>query len=154
LPAPTFAIGAVAVMKKHSKTIWDVLEDGIVANIYRAQRSYAKILIDSDRLKRRDITNRVTFQAIGILCVDPFKNQPVCGDFQYFRLHGVIGCDHRYSDEELQQIREWAGRMPSYVMFSNTWMKEDALRLLGRAWRWKGALTEDQNLWGRPSSLP
>jgi uncharacterized protein YecE (DUF72 family) len=68
-----------------------------------------------------------------IHCVDPFKNQPVYGDFQYFRLHGVTGYNYRYSDEELEQIREWAGRMPSYVMFNNTWMKDDALRFLGRS---------------------
>jgi uncharacterized protein YecE (DUF72 family) len=68
-----------------------------------------------------------------IHCVDPFKNQPVYGDFQYFRLHGVTGYYYRYSDEELEQIHKWAGRMPSYVMFNNTWMKEDALRFLGRA---------------------
>jgi uncharacterized protein YecE (DUF72 family) len=67
-----------------------------------------------------------------IHCVDPFKNQPVYGDFQYFRLHGVTGYDYRYSDEELEQIREWAGRMPSYVMFNNTSMKDDALRYLAR----------------------
>ncbi len=68
-----------------------------------------------------------------IHCVDPFKNQPVYGDFQYFRLHGVTGYDYQYSDGELNQIRQWAEPKPSYVMFNNTWMKDDALRFLGRS---------------------
>jgi uncharacterized protein YecE (DUF72 family) len=66
-----------------------------------------------------------------IHCVDPLKNQPVYGDFQYFRLHGITGYDYRYSDAELDQIHRWAEQKPSYVMFNNTWMKEDALRFLG-----------------------
>ncbi|MEW6663885.1 MAG: DUF72 domain-containing protein [Thermodesulfobacteriota bacterium] len=66
--------------------------------------------------------------------VDPFKNRPLYGDTLYLRLHGVRGYtyDYRYSDEELDRIAGWAGERPSYVMFNNSNMKEDALRFIER----------------------
>jgi uncharacterized protein YecE (DUF72 family) len=63
-------------------------------------------------------------------CVDPFKNSPVHGAFRYFRLHGVSGYSHRYTDAELLQLKEWAGHRPAYVLFNNSAMEEDALRFL------------------------
>lgn len=65
-----------------------------------------------------------------IHCVDPFKNQPLYGDFQYFRLHGMNGYNYQYSDAELEQVRNWAQKKFTYVMFNNTMMKEDALRYI------------------------
>lgn len=65
-----------------------------------------------------------------IHCVDPFKNRPLYGDFQYFRLHGMNGYNYQYSDIELEQVRDWAKIKPTYVMFNNTMMKEDALRYI------------------------
>jgi uncharacterized protein YecE (DUF72 family) len=65
-------------------------------------------------------------------CVDPFKDRPLYGGVQYFRLHGRDGYtyDYRYSDEELRQIREWAREKPSFVLFNNVHMKADAARFL------------------------
>jgi uncharacterized protein YecE (DUF72 family) len=61
--------------------------------------------------------------------VDPFRQNPVAGPFGYFRLHGRTGYRYRYNDQELEQLREMAGKHPScYVLFNNTSMLEDARR--------------------------
>jgi uncharacterized protein YecE (DUF72 family) len=65
-----------------------------------------------------------------IHCVDPFKDKPLFGDFQYFRLHGITGYRYHYTDEDLEQLIKWARKRPSYLLFNNNWMKEDALRLM------------------------
>ena len=67
--------------------------------------------------------------------VDPFKAQSLYGGLHYFRLHGRGGYRYRYSAEELQQLKEWVEEKPTWVMFNNVYMLEDALRfaqLLGR----------------------
>jgi uncharacterized protein YecE (DUF72 family) len=61
--------------------------------------------------------------------VDPFQQSPVAGPFGYFRLHGRTGYRYRYSDQELEQLREMAGKHAScYVLFNNISMLEDARR--------------------------
>jgi len=63
-------------------------------------------------------------------CVDPFKNKPQYGDLQYFRLHGITGYAYRYTDANLQKLKVWADEKPTYVLFNNNWMKDDALRFM------------------------
>lgn len=63
-------------------------------------------------------------------CVDPFKNKQVYGDFGYFRLHGIGGYRHRYSDKELKKLTQICKRN-DYVFFNNVYMYEDALRFKG-----------------------
>ena len=61
--------------------------------------------------------------------VDPFHQSPVAGPFGYFRLHGRKGYRYCYSDRELEQLREMAGKHAScYVLFNNISMLEDARR--------------------------
>jgi len=72
-------------------------------------------------------------------CVDPFQAVPVHGRALYFRLHGQGGYRYRYSDRELEELAELLRRLrrertgPSYVMFNNVSMKDDALRF-ARLW--------------------
>jgi uncharacterized protein YecE (DUF72 family) len=62
-------------------------------------------------------------------CVDPFHQNPVAGPFGYFRLHGRTGYRYRHSDQDLEQLREMAGKHPScYVLFNNISMLDDARR--------------------------
>jgi uncharacterized protein YecE (DUF72 family) len=70
-----------------------------------------------------------------IHCVDPFKNRPLYGEIQYFRLHGIGGYNYRYSDAELDQLAQWGNEKATYLLFNNVWMKEDALRFTQR---WAG----------------
>jgi uncharacterized protein YecE (DUF72 family) len=61
--------------------------------------------------------------------VDPFVSQTVTRGLAYFRLHGISGSRHVYSDEELLRLR---GMLPeegeAYVMFNNIPRHKDALR--------------------------
>jgi len=63
-------------------------------------------------------------------CVDPFKNSPRFGDFDYFRLHGITGFAYQYNDSDLERLSEWVGQKPSYVLFNNNSMMVDALRFI------------------------
>ena len=64
-----------------------------------------------------------------IHCVDPFKNKSQYGDIQYFRLHGITGLSYQYTDADLQRLKEeWIHEKPTYLLFNNNWMKDDALR--------------------------
>jgi uncharacterized protein YecE (DUF72 family) len=78
--------------------------------------------------------------------VDPFHQNPVAGPFGYFRLHGRAGYRYRYSDQDLEQLLEMAGKRPAwhgrlarvahgqdgratcYMLFNNISMLEDARR--------------------------
>ncbi len=61
--------------------------------------------------------------------VDPFVDEPMIspGDAAYFRLHGITGARHVYTDEELRRL---AGMTPpgAYVMFNNIPRVRDAKR--------------------------
>ncbi len=65
-----------------------------------------------------------------IHCVDPFRNESLLGNIDYFRLHGVTGYAYTYTDRELETLRKKMTRRTTYVMFNNSTMKEDALRFL------------------------
>ena len=75
-------------------------------------------------------------QELGLIhCVDPLEKAPLYGTTNYFRLHGGPGYRHRYSDEELERLREIVSNKESYVLFNNITMYDDAVRftrLLGR----------------------
>ncbi len=68
--------------------------------------------------------------------VDPFVTPPVdrAGDaVRYFRLHGISGSRHVYSDAELAELAALARRVPrarTYVMFNNIPRVADAQRFL------------------------
>ncbi len=61
--------------------------------------------------------------------VDPFVNRTVTGGFTYYRLHGISGSRHVYSDEELVRLQ---GMLPvngeTYVLFNNIPRVGDAIR--------------------------
>jgi len=77
-----------------------------------------------------DLIRRLCEELDLIHCVDPFKNRPLCGGFQYIRLHGITGFAYRYTDEDLERLKGWAEKKPSSVLFNNNWMKHDALRFM------------------------
>src|SRR5688500_17673250 len=69
-----------------------------------------------------------------VLVVDPLVTPPEPGAPVYWRLHGISGPRHSYTDEELQQLGEWLDRLdasePAYVMFNNLPRVGDANRFL------------------------
>jgi uncharacterized protein YecE (DUF72 family) len=66
--------------------------------------------------------------------VDPFVTPPEPGHPAYWRLHGITGPRHSYSDAELEQLRRWlqqtGGSQPAYVMFNNLPRVGDAKRFV------------------------
>ena len=66
-----------------------------------------------------------------IHCVDPFKNESLFGSIDYFRLHGAADYIYTYTDKELEMLRKKIQQKPTYVMFNNNTMKQDALRFIG-----------------------
>lgn len=59
--------GDIVVMKKHTKTIMETLEDTVIANIYRAQKQYQKVIMDSETLRGRRMENIDAFQMMGVM---------------------------------------------------------------------------------------
>lgn len=62
-----------------------------------------------------------------IHCVDPLERESLYGKPQYFRLHGGPRYQHRYSGEELENLKNKVLGKESYVLFNNLNMYHDAL---------------------------
>jgi uncharacterized protein YecE (DUF72 family) len=60
--------------------------------------------------------------------VDPFLRLSVTPELAYYRLHGITGSRHVYSDDELTTLRNNVGDGPAYVMFNNLARPTDARR--------------------------
>jgi len=65
-----------------------------------------------------------------IHCVDPFRNESLSGDTDYFRLHGITNYVYTYTDKEFEILWTKIRQKTTYVMFNNNTMKEDALRFM------------------------
>jgi len=65
-----------------------------------------------------------------IHCVDPFRNENLSGDIDYFRLHGITGYVYTYTDKDIEILKKKIKGKPTCVMFNNNTMKEDALRFM------------------------
>lgn len=77
-----------------------------------------------------DVVRQLCEELQLIHCVDPFKNNPQFGDFQYFRLHGITGYSYGYTDDDLQILKTRIQKKPTHVLFNNNRMYEDALRFI------------------------
>lgn len=67
-----------------------------------------------------------------IHAVDPFVRPPVTDPPQYFRLHGIGGYRYRFTDEDLDRLQQWCRRGPTWCLFNNARMTEDARRFWQR----------------------
>ncbi|MHC4990794.1 MAG: DUF72 domain-containing protein [Planctomycetota bacterium] len=65
--------------------------------------------------------------------VDPFRRPTMRGRPPCFRLNGIGGPHHHYSDDELAQLRDWCTGDRSYCIFGNGSRREDARRFLEMA---------------------
>jgi uncharacterized protein YecE (DUF72 family) len=64
-----------------------------------------------------------------IHCVDPFKAECVTNGLRYYRLHGITGYRHTYTDEELTGLTQRCAKgVDSYFLFNNVSMWQDAVR--------------------------
>jgi uncharacterized protein YecE (DUF72 family) len=61
--------------------------------------------------------------------VDPFVTETVTHGTTYYRLHGITGSRHVYSDDELRRLRDMVPATgQTYVMFNNIPRADDARR--------------------------
>ena len=54
-------------MKKHTKGVWNVLEDLAITNLYKAQHKYEKVITDAERLKGITVSDKQAFELMGLL---------------------------------------------------------------------------------------
>lgn len=59
--------GDIVVMKKHTKNVWNSLEDIAIAALYRSQHNFEKVATDAERLKGIPIDDRGAFELMGLL---------------------------------------------------------------------------------------
>jgi len=62
-----------------------------------------------------------------IHCVDPMERESLYGEPKYFRLHGGPRYQYRYSEEELESLKDKVGDKETYALFNNLNMHHDAL---------------------------
>lgn len=76
-------------------------------------------------------TGRLCRELDLIHVVDPAQGREKAGSIIYWRMHGISGYRHRYSDQELRRfasILRKSKKKKAYVLFNNVHMWEDALR--------------------------
>lgn len=57
--------GEVTVLKKHTKNVWNVLEDTAIQTLYRSRKNFDQVVLDCDKLKRRELTDDKAFAYLG-----------------------------------------------------------------------------------------
>jgi uncharacterized protein YecE (DUF72 family) len=62
--------------------------------------------------------------------VDPFARPTMRGRPPYFRLHGIGGHGHRYTDDELSRLREMCTADVTYCVFNNASKSDDVRRFM------------------------
>ncbi|MCS7122958.1 MAG: DUF72 domain-containing protein [Candidatus Aenigmarchaeota archaeon] len=62
-------------------------------------------------------------------CIDPFKQKPVYGNLNYFRLHGKNGYNLKYNyiESDLKELLNFCDKGENYVLFNNLNMFSNAL---------------------------
>jgi uncharacterized protein YecE (DUF72 family) len=103
----------------------------------RVQRPNARLLWEPRG--RAWVTNRETALALCrdldlVYVVDPFVTPPPTGQVLYWRLHGLGGARHSYTDDELRQLYTLLvhskGADPAYILFNNLPRVADARRFV------------------------
>jgi len=59
--------GDIAVLKKHTKGVWDALEDLAITSLYKAQKNFDQVVIDSGKMKGRALGDDEAFRLMGYL---------------------------------------------------------------------------------------
>jgi uncharacterized protein YecE (DUF72 family) len=112
------------------------------ANTQRMQRFFERIERPQSRLlweprgphwsAKRDLALSLCHDLGLVHVIDPFVVPPEPGRPVYWRLHGIGGARHSYTDEQLRALHRMlldvAPREPAYVMFNNLPRLADAKR--------------------------
>ena len=103
----------------------------------RIERPRARLLWEprgAAWVARRDLALSLSRDLDVVYVVDPFVTRPPPGRAVYWRLHGIGGARHSYTDEQLQELHHMLLEVepsgPAYVMFNNLPRVGDAKRFL------------------------
>ena len=78
---------------------------------------------------RREEIEELCWDLNLIYCIDPFKESPLGGRTQYFRLHGKTGYRYRFTQNDLLWLKGICLEgVTNYVLFNNVSMYDDAMR--------------------------
>jgi uncharacterized protein YecE (DUF72 family) len=111
-------------------------------NVQRMRRFFERIERPSARLlweprgakwiAARELAVSLCLDLGLVYVVDPFVTAPTRGHEVYWRLHGIGGARHSYTDQELEQLRRMLLDVepdnPAYVLFNNLPRVGDAKR--------------------------
>jgi uncharacterized protein YecE (DUF72 family) len=78
-----------------------------------------------------DLVRRICVELSLTHVVDPFERSTMRGRPPYFRLHGISGHGHGYTDEELTRLRAMCTADVTYCLFNNASKADDARRFVG-----------------------
>jgi hypothetical protein len=59
--------GDIIVMRKHTKNVWNELEDAAITTLYKSQKGYEQIVTDAGTMKGRPLENDEAFHLLGTL---------------------------------------------------------------------------------------
>ena len=59
--------GEVVIMRKHTKNVWNELEDLAIAHLYKSQKNFDQIVADSKLFKSKALANDEAFRLMGLL---------------------------------------------------------------------------------------
>jgi hypothetical protein len=59
--------GEIVVMKKHTKNVWNELEETAIATIYKSQKNHEQIVCDAGTMRTLPMGNNEAFRTMGLL---------------------------------------------------------------------------------------
>ncbi len=59
--------GDIVLMRKHTKNVWNELEDLTITTLYKSEKQFQQIVADSERLKGQDLLDDEAFMFMGKL---------------------------------------------------------------------------------------
>ncbi len=59
--------GEIVVMKKHTKNVWNELEETAISTIYKSQKNYQQITADAGAMRTLPMGNNEAFRTMGLL---------------------------------------------------------------------------------------
>ncbi len=99
-----------------------------ILNFFKELRGERFIFVWEPRGWEEEEIKRVCQEVNLVHCVDIFKQRPVYGKINYFRLHGLPNYNLRYDykKEELEKLKSFCQKEINYVFFNNIFMLKNA----------------------------
>jgi uncharacterized protein YecE (DUF72 family) len=78
----------------------------------------------------KDLIKKLCKELNLVHCTDPFKQNPVFGRINYFRLHGLPGYNlrYKYTKKDLEKLLNFCDKKENYILFNNLSMFQDSIK--------------------------